>query len=91
LRRILWTIIAIELGIMLGAWTADVLAQDKPVHRVTLHGKLFTAPDVECGFFLDPLGESEGIQLLQVQDGNYLCDYLKGSDARAFTIVMGPE
>lgn len=88
MKRILWTIIAVEIGIMVGACTADVLAQ---THRVTLHGKLFKAPDVECGFFLDPLGDSEGLQLLQVLDGNYLCDYLKGSDGRPFTIVMGPE
>jgi len=30
-------------------------------HTVTLHGKLFRAPDVECGFFLDPLGDSSGL------------------------------
>ena len=81
--------------LLIALWFAAIgvalFGQEKPVHRVTLHGKLFTAPDVECGFFLDPLGDSEGIQLLQVQDGNYLCDYLKGSDAHDFTIVMGPE
>lgn len=82
-------VLAIELGIMLGWWMADALHAQQ--HEVRLEGTLYQAPDVECGFFLDPVGDFEGIQLLQVLDGNYLCDYLKGSTSRPFVIRLGPK
>lgn len=86
--RFLFTLAAIELGIFLGVYTADVLAQQ---HEVKIEGVLFQAPDHECGFFIDPTGDSEGIQLIEVLDGNYLCDYLKGSSSRPFILRMGPR
>lgn len=85
--RFLWTLIAVELGVI-AACAANLQAQK---HTVTLHGKLFRAPDVECGFFLDPLADSEGIQLFQVLEGNYLCEWLRGTDGREVTIQITPE
>lgn len=62
------------------------------VHKVTLHGKLFTQGDpAECSYFLDPADDSQSISI-SAASSDYLCDYMQGSANRgAFTITLAPE
>lgn len=81
----LW-ILAIAIGEVLGLFVANVLADE---HKVTLHGTLFTNGDGDCRFFLDPTDDSESVGL-DATSGNYLCDYLLGSNAKPFTVILQP-
>jgi hypothetical protein len=58
--------------------------------KITLHGKLFTAAEGNCSFFLDGEGDSESIQMLTFSEGGYVCDYLKGSNAHSVAITIQP-
>lgn len=82
-----FTVRALLIGLWLAACGFAVFGQE---HKVTLVGKLFQVPDAECSFFLDPTGDSEGIQTFTVLPGEYLCDYLKGSDGRPFVVILQP-
>lgn len=66
--------------------TAPVRAQ---VHKVTLHGKLFKAGE-GCAYALDPEGDSQSVTI-DASSSDYLCDYLEGSNAKPFTVILEPE
>lgn len=88
-------IIAIWLTVtgVLGAVESAIFGQQ---HVVTLRGKLFVSPSDEqaadgCRFFTDSTDDSPSIQELRFNDGEYICDFLRGSNAHAFTITLSPE
>lgn len=86
--RVLFTVLAIELGTMLGLYVTDALAQG-PVHKVTLRGEVFQSPDASddfCTFFLIGAGDSESIQSISFSPDSYLCDYMRGSKDVILTI-----
>lgn len=79
----LW-VLAIALGEVIGLYVSDVLAQE---HRIVTRGTLYSA-DEECHFFIDPEGEFASIGL-DASSSEWLCDYLKGSNAREFEVTLG--
>ena len=58
--------------------------------KITLHGKLFTHPEIACSFFLDGEDESESIQIVTFSEGSYICEYLAGSNAHGVVVTFAP-
>lgn len=84
MKRFLFWLLAVALGEVLGLYTASVLAQE---HRIVSRGTLYAAAD-DCHFFIDPEGEFASIGL-DASSSDFLCEYLKGSNAKEFEITMG--
>ena len=81
---------AFAIAVYIAILPAFMHAQER---KVTLTGTMFVNPDGSpdyCNFFFIGAGESESIQMLSFSQDSYLCDYFKGSNSHAFTIVITP-
>ena len=87
MMRTVCTVLAIELGIFLGVYTADVLAQSTAVH---LTGRVSAiAEEAEEGRF-QIIGDS-GSLVIDVASWDYITDYMRAMNGREVTITIDPK
>lgn len=92
--------VAVVLALILATFIEPYIthAQD---HTITLTGVLWESPtepgvgppdpdNRECRFFLDPTAAPEGIQVIQLQQGQ-LCDWFTGTSGHEVVITITPK